>query len=151
MAVVFGDYRATGLTSRLNLDLSLSQFTKEQLTTPSPGGETILNTSKFKSYCFYMMLAHTWDRPQMQGSGPSVFARWLVPLITMGMHVPLLITCLNWPTEALLMTCNLIPKTWDAPQKVQPVYGARGYGGRRQRRRGAVVEKVTREKHSVTH
>ncbi len=56
MAVVFGDYRATGLTSRLNLDLSLSQLTKEQLTTPSLRGETILNASKFKSYCFYMTL-----------------------------------------------------------------------------------------------
>lgn len=86
----------------------------------------------------------------LQRSGPNVFVRWLVPLITMGMHVPLLITCLNWPTETLLMTHNLISKTWDALQIVQPVYGVRGYSGRRRQWWGAVVEKVTREKQCDT-
>jgi len=54
VVVIFWDYRATGLTSRQNLDLS--QFTKEQLTTPSPAVGTILNASKLKSYCFDMIL-----------------------------------------------------------------------------------------------
>lgn len=54
VAAVFGDYRTTGLTSQLNLDLS--QFTKRQLTTLSSAEKVYFKCLKLKSYCFYRRL-----------------------------------------------------------------------------------------------
>lgn len=64
------DYRATGLTSQLNLDLS--QFTKGQLTTPSSAKMVYFKCLEAQILLFLYKALHTGGggavRPEMRGS-----------------------------------------------------------------------------------